>query len=189
LVHDVAPGVRELLQRLDPTPAFVMGPASHLLAWNPAWERVVRPLGMLDGHSPPNLAQYVFLDPRARDAYADWGSAAMELVAQLRTARVRLGPNASFEAMLERLQEVPEFASCWSAHAVAEKRRGEKRLLHPDAGQLRLAFEVLLLPDDGDQRLITWMPADDQTAQALVDLTSGGSRAAGRGRLRVVGES
>jgi hypothetical protein len=114
----------------------------------------------------------------------------MELVAHLRAARVRLGPSASFEAMLERLQEVPEFASCWSAHAVAETRRGEQRVLHPDAGELRLAFEVLLLPDDGDQRLITWMPADDQTAQALAILTSGAAaRGAGRGRLRVVGES
>jgi hypothetical protein len=33
---------------------------------------------------------------------------------------------------------------------------------------LRLNYEVLLLPDDVDeQRLITWLPADEATATAL----------------------
>ena len=40
--------------------------------------------------------------------------------------------------------------------------------MHPDLGRLRLNYEVLLLPDDVDeQRLITWLPADDATARAL----------------------
>jgi hypothetical protein len=35
-------------------------------------------------------------------------------------------------------------------------------------GRLRFNYEVLLLPDDVDeQRLITWLPADDATATAL----------------------
>lgn len=34
-------------------------------------------------------------------------------------------------------------------------------------GELRLAYEVLLLPDHGEQRLITWLPGDDATALAL----------------------
>jgi transcriptional regulator with XRE-family HTH domain len=189
LVNEVAPNVRELLDRLHPTPAFVAGPASHVLAWNPAWEAVVGPLGMLDEHAP-NLAQYVFFDPRSREAYLDWDVAATEQVSQLRAARVRIGPSPGLEAMLERLQKVPEFASRWSAHGVAEKRRGEKRLVHPEVGELRLAFEVLLLPHDGEQRLITWLAADVETARALSALTTGGSsRGAGRGRLRVVGEA
>ena len=37
--------------------------------------------------------------------------------------------------------------------------------MHPDLGRLRLNYEVLLLPDDVDeQRLITWLPADEATA-------------------------
>jgi transcriptional regulator with XRE-family HTH domain len=184
LVNEVAPNVRQLLERLDPTPAVVVGPASHVLEWNPAWEAVVRPLGILDTASP-NLAQYVFFDPRSRAAFVDWDATATEQVGNLRAARVRLGPNMAFEGMIERLLDVPEFASRWSAHAVAEKRRGDKRLVHPDAGELRLAFEVLLVPDDGDQRLVTWFAADDETARLLAALIRSRSS---RRRLRVVGE-
>jgi hypothetical protein len=61
---------------------------------------------------------------------------------------------------------------------VAEKRRGQKRLRHPGLGELRLAFEVMILPGD-DLRLVTWLPADDATTAALQQA---------RPRLRVVGE-
>ena len=49
---------------------------------------------------------------------------------------------------------------------MAEKRRGAKRLVDPDVGELNLAYEVLLLADD-DQQLVTWRPADDATAERL----------------------
>ena len=40
--------------------------------------------------------------------------------------------------------------------------------MHPDIGRLRFNYEVLLLPDDVDeQRLVTWLPADEATAIAL----------------------
>ena len=46
---DIPPSIRQLLERLDPTPAFVLGAAGDVLAANRAWETIVRPLGMLDG--------------------------------------------------------------------------------------------------------------------------------------------
>ena len=39
LARAVAPTVTALLERLGPTPAFVVGPANDVLAWNDAWER------------------------------------------------------------------------------------------------------------------------------------------------------
>src|SRR4051812_2117806 len=41
----VAPTVLALLKGLGTTPAFVSGPANDVLAWNDAWEHLVRPLG------------------------------------------------------------------------------------------------------------------------------------------------
>src|SRR4051794_22095289 len=49
---EVAPTLRTLLDRLDPTPAFLVSPINDVLAWNPAWERVAAPLGMVDGEPP-----------------------------------------------------------------------------------------------------------------------------------------
>jgi hypothetical protein len=56
-----------------------------------------------------------------------------------------------------------------------------ERLVHPDAGELRLAYETLELPDADDQRLVVYLPADDGTSAAL-------DRLAGRqpGGLRAV---
>ena len=80
-----------------------------------------------------------------------------------------MGRGAAFVALLAELLGVDAFASRWSTHPVAEKRRGTKELEHPEVGDLRLAYEVLLLPDD-DQQLVTWRAADDATAERLVAL-------------------
>jgi hypothetical protein len=47
-----------------------------------------------------------------------------------------------------------------------------------------VADEVLLLPDENEQRLISWLPADEQSAAVTSRLLSVGEPAA---RLRVVG--
>jgi transcriptional regulator with XRE-family HTH domain len=165
---DVSPGVRHLLDDLGSTPAFLVAPISDVIAWNDAWERVVAPLGLLD-HSPPNLARYVFLHPRARDVYADWAEAADEQVARLRAAEPRWGPTPAFAALVDDLLVIEEFATRWSKHPVAEKRRGTKQLAHPDVGGLELAYEVLLLPDD-DQQLVTWRGADIVSSERIASL-------------------
>ena len=85
-----SPTVAAAARRLDPTPAFVLGPAGDVLAANRAWETIVRPLGMLDG-AAPNLVRFVFLDARARDVYPEWDAVADEQVAALRQAGVRAG--------------------------------------------------------------------------------------------------
>jgi transcriptional regulator with XRE-family HTH domain len=167
LTREVAPTVTALLDGLGRTPAFVVGPAHDVLAWNDAWEQLVQPLGMLDG-APPNLARHVFLHPEARTIYPDWTSAADEQVSRLRAATTRWGDDHDFAILMDELRTAPEFNERWSIFATTDKRRGTTRLAHPDLGPLRLNYEVLLLPDDiDDQRLITWLPADDVTAIAL----------------------
>ena len=59
--------------------------------------------------------------------------------------------------------------------------------MHPDLGRLRLDYEVLLLPDDVDeQRLVTWLPADDATAIALAR-TGDAAVPTSPAQLRVIG--
>src|SRR4051794_13510886 len=120
LATEVAPGVQHLLDALGSTPAFVVGPLSDVVAWNPPWERVVAPLGMLDD-PPANLARYAFTQPRAHTVYADWDTAAAEQVARLRAAEPRWGEEPAFVALLEELSSVDEFTARWSTHPVAEK--------------------------------------------------------------------
>jgi transcriptional regulator with XRE-family HTH domain len=167
LTREVAPTVTAILDRLSPTPAFVVGPSNDVLAWNDAWQQLVRALGMLDG-APPNLARHVFLHPHARAVYPDWLDVADEQVSRLRAATTRWAEDDDFAALLDELRTAPDFVQRWSIFAATEKRRGATRIVHPVIGELRLNYEVLLLPDDVDeQRLITWLPADDATAVSL----------------------
>lgn len=177
MVTQIAPNVQSIIDALDPTPAFITGPASHLLAGNESWRTLVEPLGMLD-EDPPNLATYVFTNPRSRDVLTEWSRSADEQVAQLRASSVRWGHDPAFATMIDELHAVPEFAERWSTHSVSVKHRGIKLLRHPDVGELRLRFETLDLPNDGDQRLTTWFPADETTEAAL-------RQAIRRGPLRV----
>ena len=171
---EAAPGVRHLLDALVSTPAFVVGPIGNVVAWNGAWERLVAPLGFVD-HVPPNLARYVFTDPRARKVFVDWPGAADEQVARLRAAEPRWGADPDYAALLAELEAVEEFGPRWSAHPVAEKHRGTKRLRMSDAGDLSVAYEVLLLADD-DQQLVTWRGADDESAARMSETLGEGRR-------------
>jgi hypothetical protein len=178
--------VTALLERLGTTPAFVVGPANDVLAWNGAWGHLVRPLGMLEG-TVPNLARHVFLHPSARTVYPDWTAAADEQVSRLRAATGRWGDDERFGALIDELRTSPDFVERWSIFATTEKRRGTTRIVHPDIGRLHLDYEVLLLADDVDeQRLVTWLPADDSTATAL-SRTSDTAVPTSPAQLRVIG--
>jgi hypothetical protein len=186
MVHSVPPTVTALLERLGATPAFVAGPANDVPAWNDAWAWLVRPIGLLDDEVP-NLARYVFLRPEARAAFPDWAAAADEQVSRLRVASSRWADDEGFAALIDELNTAPDFVARWSMLGASEKRRGLTRILHPVFGALSLHYEALLLPDDVDeQRLITWLPADDATASAL---SHSGSAAVptSPAKLRVIG--
>lgn len=175
LAREVSPTVTALLEELKSTPAFVAGPANDVLGWNHSWERLVRPLGLLDDEVP-NLARHVFLHPDARTVYPDWTAAADEQVSRLRAATGRWGEDAEFAALINELRRAPEFVERWSLFATTERRRGTRTIVHRDLGRLRLNYEVLLLPDEVDeQRLITWLPADETSATALARFGDAGA--------------
>ncbi|REE98267.1 helix-turn-helix domain-containing protein [Thermomonospora umbrina] len=165
----VRPTVRALLDGIA-APALVVNRLGDVVACTPAYERTAGPLGVLDA-ATPNLLRFVFTDARSRTAFPDWERVADEQVLQLRAASTLTDPHASElveeltvaagAAFTERLQAPP-------GHPLYA---GITRLAHPEAGELRLAFEILDLPADDGQRLVVHLPADDTTAAALDRLT------------------
>ena len=181
LARDVPPTVQSVLDALDPTPAFVVGPASDVVAWNTAWAAVAGGLGLLDAPvgAPPNLVRFVFTHPAARSVYTEWRPAADEQASRLRRAATRWSHEATVTDLVDELRRNPEFEVRWNAHPIVEKRRGAKRLTHPAVGDLDIAYEVLDLADDTELQLITWLPATELTAERISTLT-------GTPRLRLV---
>jgi transcriptional regulator with XRE-family HTH domain len=167
----VRPTVQALLDRLEPTPAVLLNQLSDILAYTAGYERLTRPIGLLDT-AAPNLARFVFSDSRARNVYPDWDHVADEQVAALKQGPFRADPHMAAladeltvtggDAFTRRIDSVPGLP----------KSNGITRLVHPEAGALRLAYEMLELPADDDQRLIVFLPADAATAAALDRLNS-----------------
>jgi transcriptional regulator with XRE-family HTH domain len=75
--REVRPTMRALLGQLEPAPAMLVNRVSDILACTDGYRRLAEPIGLLDG-TPPNLARYVFTDPRARSAYSHWDHIADE---------------------------------------------------------------------------------------------------------------
>jgi transcriptional regulator with XRE-family HTH domain len=177
--RNVRPTVRATLDQLEPAPAFVVNHLGDLLAWTDGYDRLARPLGILDGDEP-NLLWFTFADERARTAYVDWDDIADAQAADLH--ELRHGDTGA-DVLAARLAQAggAEFASRWERRPLGGPPAGVIGLSHPDVGVLRLAFETLRLPDPDAQRLVVYLPADAATSAGL-------DRLAGRqpGALRSV---
>uniref|UniRef100_A0AAU1LR02 Helix-turn-helix transcriptional regulator n=1 Tax=Streptomyces sp. NBC_00148 TaxID=2903626 RepID=A0AAU1LR02_9ACTN len=175
-LREVRPPVLETLRLLEPGIAMVTNRLGDVLARTSAYESVTAGTGLLDTDAP-NLTRYVFTDPRARTFFADWDAVADEQAFDL-----WLAPSVeNSEWLTAELAPVagPDFTRRLNGHEVP--RRGVLRLNHPAGGELRLLRETLDLPSDA-QQLVVFLPADEETSQALTRLRD----VPPHGRLRAI---
>jgi len=166
----VRPTVQALLDQLEPAPALVASRPGDLLAWTAGFARLAGPAGLLEPE-PPNLVRYVFTDPRAHDAHPDWDAVAGERAAALRAAAALGDPHAALLAEELTIAAGARFRDQFEGSAALPARTGVERWAHPEAGDLRLAYESLELPDPDEQRLVVYLASDQATAAALDRLT------------------
>ncbi len=174
-LRQVRPSVLQTLRLLEPGIAIITNRLGDLLAHTSGFAVITTETGLLDT-ATPNLTRYVFADPRARTFFADWAAVADEQAFDL-----WLAPSVeNSEWLTAELTPIagPDFTSRVKQHVVPS--RDTLRLNHPSGPDLRLTREILELPTD-DQQLVVFLPADDQTAQAVEHL-----RREPRGRLRSI---
>ena len=167
------PAVQALLDRMGSTPAVLLNRISEVVAHSGGYRRLMQPLGLFEAE-PPNLARFVFADPRARDAFPDWEHVADEQVATLKHGPFRADPHMALLADELAVTAGAAFADRVRTLPGLPQPHGVTRLIHPEAGELRLAYETLDLPADDDQRLMVYLPADAATSSALDDLNRRG---------------
>ncbi|MGW3287195.1 helix-turn-helix transcriptional regulator [Streptomyces sp. NPDC001002] len=152
----VSPGLMRVVDRLQDTPAQVMGPLGEtLLQTAPA----VALLGEQTHYTgQARSAPYRwFTDPAARERYLpdDHGLNSRVNVALLRAASTREGPRSQAARLVaELLRRSGEFASLWDQQEVGLRWSDAKRFVHPQVGRIDLFCQNLLDPDQSQSLLI-----------------------------------
>lgn len=152
----VRPGIQRLLDAMTDAPAWVRNDRLDFLAANRLGFALYSEL-FTDPVRPANNARFTFLNPRARDFYADWTGIANDIVAVLRAEAGRnpYDPNLT-ELIGELSTRSEEFRVRWATHDVRFHRTGRKTLHHPVVGSMDLTYEALELPGDPGLTLLAY---------------------------------
>ncbi|MEU0808214.1 helix-turn-helix transcriptional regulator [Streptomyces sp. NPDC005970] len=181
----VRTGVHTLMETMTGTPAFLLGRRMDVLAWNALADAVSGFSAMPEGER--NAARHTFLDPAARELYAEWPTVAAETVGYLRLDAGRHPDDPLMASLIGELAMKNEtFRRLWADHPVKEKTHGLKRLRHPVVGDLELSYETLALPGDPDQLLVTYAAVPGSAAAeklAVLASWSAGQGGSGRGDM------
>ena len=156
-VQRVRPGLYQLLDSLDGTPAMILGRRTDVLATN----RAARVLFADFDAMPPrerNYARWMFTSEQARNLFADWSVQARTAVENL---RLDFGGDPHDPAVIELVDELSaasaEFRMWWAEHRVFQRTYGTKRLRHPVVGDLSVDYETFTMPGDAEQTLFVYL--------------------------------
>ena len=121
------------------------------------------------GPGPANSARYVFLEPSAREFYADWDRAAADVAAILRYAAGRDPYDRDLSALVGELStRSEEFRSHWAAHNVRLHQTGVKDYHHSVVGDLTLTYNRVELSADPGLTITVWTAEPgSKSAEAL----------------------
>jgi transcriptional regulator with XRE-family HTH domain len=155
-----------LLDGMPLVPAYLMDFRCDVLARNAAAAALFgEEFGIGEA---ANNAYQLFLDPRTRETQLDWTRIARETVGNLRADLARHRDDARLGAVIARLRrDSAEFAAWWDDHTVTERSHGVKRIRHPVAGEMTVAYDILGTLDGSHQRLFAVTPVDAATDLAL----------------------
>jgi len=183
-ISGVTAGIQQILDAIIDAPAWVRNARHDLLAANRLARALYAPV-LADPRRPANNARFVYLDPAARDFFADWERAADDIAAMLRS---EAGSNPRDKQLIELIGELStqseEFRARWAAHNVRFHRTGHKRIHHPVAGILDLNFEAMEFPAHPGLTLLAYTAAaGTPTADSLRMLASWAATAEQTGDL------
>jgi transcriptional regulator with XRE-family HTH domain len=149
--------MRRIVHSLN-QPAYVSGRRWDILAWNEAAEEIFA-FGQL-AEEDRNSLVLVMTNPATRRLFgAGWAEEARRMIAQFRATHDLWAEDPAFVALVERLRRAsPEFAAWWEAHDIRNGTAGQKLLLHPKKGRLRLDYASFQANDDPALRLVIYAP-------------------------------
>jgi len=152
----VAPALMRVLDRLQDTPAQVMGGLGETLAQTPLAVALLGDQTVYTGRARSAVYRW-FTDPTSRDIYLteDHDLHARVFTAQLRHTAARHGPHSAAAELARHLLNVaPEFRTIWNEQEVGLDHAAPKRFMHPEVGHLDLHCQTLADPNSDHSMLI-----------------------------------
>ena len=169
----VRPDVQWTIDAMTGAAAFVFNGRLDILAANQLGRALFSEL-YVNPARPVSTPRFVFLDPHAREFYADWDKAAGETVAVLRAEAARDPDDRDLSDLVGELSTKSEkFRTLWAAHNVRLHNSGVKQLHHPVVGDLSLNCNGLELAGDPGLTIFVYTAEPgSNSAESLNLLTS-----------------
>lgn len=177
------PGLRQLLDYMTRTPAYIVGHHTDILGWNAA---AVAVFGIDFAELPEaerNWMRLVFFDPGIRALTAEsWPTIAGHIAADMRLRASHRPDDPELRALLREMNErSPEFREFWETHEVNDFQYGRYRLRHPLAGDLHLDYELLDVPGDpGVRAIVTYTAAPGSDSERALEAVLAASTSVAR---------
>ncbi|MCB0213146.1 MAG: helix-turn-helix domain-containing protein [Anaerolineae bacterium] len=153
-----SPVPQQMLDDLNPSPAYVIGRHWDFLAWNQSADTV---LAISEAPTPygRNLVWRFFTDPTMRQHFPNWEQMARGVLAELRTANARYPDDKWFNELIEQLKQVsPDFCRWWPQHDAPRSMDGDKIIQHPTLGCLAFTYLTLQVLNNPDIRIAIYTP-------------------------------
>ncbi|MFC5216919.1 helix-turn-helix transcriptional regulator [Streptomyces coerulescens] len=166
----VTPAMRAVLEQLEPYPACLQNSRYDILAHNRTYGLLLCDLEAV----PPEDRNCMILSY----THQDWQSSIVHLeeTQRLMAARFRaamaghLGEPA-WKMLLKRLRtESPAFREVWERHEVVSHRSKRKEFLNHHVGRILVDHTDLWLSPDVGPRMVTYVPADEESRKRLEKL-------------------
>ena len=167
LAVTVSPALQEILDSLEPLPAWLVNARYDVLASNQAQKDL-----FYQWHAVPcehrNILWCCFTEPDVRRRFLNFDEEAPRMAATLRASFAHHLNEPAWTCFIRRLSAAsPEFAELWTRHEVASPGSRSKHFLHPEAGLLRLRSTSLAVADMPEARIVVYTPVDDETRERL----------------------
>jgi transcriptional regulator with XRE-family HTH domain len=170
----VTPSMRQIIDSLNPQPAYIVDRRWDLLAWNQA-------AGLVFGFDPDSLVEqnlmwFAFTNKAMRQLFRDWEKFAQYLLAHFRADYSHnINDPRAVELAGIMKQTSPEFRKWWKCHEATRPPEFQQELEHPTVGNLLLDSVTFQVYPTANLRMVVYTPVlETDTAQKLQQLLASG---------------
>jgi transcriptional regulator with XRE-family HTH domain len=154
--------LEELLDAIDPNPAYVVGARWDVLGANHTARQLFSDWESKRAKRERNLLWFYCCDPAARSLFVDWEQEAADQLALFREAYARHPDDASFKRILDEIFRANPAAVEWWERHDTDPTRGRTKRIRLDNGQvIQLHQLVLQVVEDPNIRVISYFADAD----------------------------